>query len=145
MSFADSAKAHDESTAALGRAGLVGVPDDAWIEQSRRFKRILMKKIRTDEAALRFIQFSMRLERLFHLRSAGLEEIEQIPVTTFEIFEHVAQLLRGSFGIEPKYPVDNMIGPDLIGRVEVARLSRRLEGPDDDPSRVRAQIQDLAV
>src|SRR6266850_956881 len=98
MAFADGAKAQDESSAILRRAGLVGVPDDAWIEQSRRFKRILMKKIRTDQAALCFIQFSMRLERLFHLRGAGLEEIEQIPVTTLEIFEHIAQLPLGCFG-----------------------------------------------
>ena len=66
-------------------------------------------------------------------------------MATFEVLEHVAQLLRGSFGIEPKHPVDNVIGPDLIGRVEVARLSRRLEGPDDDPGRIRAQIQGLAI
>ena len=99
-----------------------------------------MKKIRANEAALRFIQFGMRLERLFHLRRASLEEVEQIPVTTFEIFEHVCQLLRGSFGIEAKNPVDDMIGPDLIGWVEVSGFSRRFEGPDDDPRRIRAQI-----
>ena len=76
---------------------------------------------------------------------ARLENIEQISVTAFEIFEHVAQLLRGSFGIEPKNPVDDMIGPDLIGRIEVSGLSRRLEGSDDDPGRIRAQIQGLAI
>lgn len=58
----------------------------------------------------------------------------------FEVFEHLAQLSRGSFGVKPKNPVDDMIGPDLISRVEVARLSRRLEGPDDYPGGIRAQI-----
>ena len=145
MTFANGTKAQDESTAILRRTGLVGVPDDAWIEQSRRFKRILMKKIRTDEAALRFIQFSMRLERLFHLRSAGLEEIEQIPVTTLEIFEHIAQLSFRRFGIKPKNPFNNMVGSNLVGWIEVSGFSRRLEGPDDDPGRVRTQIQGLAV
>ncbi len=99
-----------------------------------------LKKIRTDQAALRLVQFGMRLERLFHLRGARLEDIEQIPVTTFEIFEHLAQLLRGSFGIEPKNPVDDMIGPDLVGWIEVSGFSRRFEGSDDDPGRIRAQI-----
>ena len=140
MPFADGAKAQDESTAIFRRAGLVGVPDDARIEQGRRLERVLVEKIRTDQAALRLVQFGMWLERLFHLCGARLEDIEQIPVTTFEIFEHLAQLLRGSFGIEPKNPADDMIGPDLIGRIEVSGFSRRLEGPDDDPGRIRAQI-----
>jgi len=82
----------------------------------------------------------MWLQRLLHIRSARLENIEQIPVTTFEIIEHVCQLSRGSFGIESKNPVDNMIGPELIGWVEVSGFSRRFERPDDDPGRVRAQM-----
>ena len=114
------------------------MPDDAWIEQSRRFKRILMKKIGADQAALRLIQFGMRLERLFHLRGARLEEIEQISVATFKIFEHIAELSRGRFGIKPKNPFDNMVGPDLVGWIEVAGFSRRFEGSDDDPGRIRA-------
>ncbi len=61
-------------------------------------------------------------------------------MSTFEVFEHLAQLLRGSFGVEPKNPVDDMIGPELIGRVEISGFSRRFEGPDDDPGRIRAQI-----
>ena len=140
MPFADRAKTQDEPTAILRRAGLVGVPDDARIEQGGRLERILMKKIGTDQAALRFIQFGMRHERLFHLCGARLEDIEQVSVTPFEIVEHVAQLLRGSFGIEPKNPADDVVGPGLIGWVEVSGFSRRFEGSDDDPGRIRAQI-----
>ena len=120
MPFADGAKAQDKSTAVFRRAGLVGMPDDARIEQGRRLERVFVEKIRADQAALRLIQFGMWLERIFHLRGARLEDIEQVPVTTFEVFEHIAQLLRGSFGIKPKNPADDMIGPDLIGRIEVA-------------------------
>ena len=97
-----------------------------------------MKKIGADQAALRLIQFGMRLERLFHLRGARLEEIEQISVATFKIFEHIAELSRGRFGIKPKNPFDNMVGPDLVGWIEVAGFSRRFEGSDDDPGRIRA-------
>jgi hypothetical protein len=82
----------------------------------------------------------MWLQRLFHLSGARLEDIEQVPVTTFEIFEHIRQLSRGSFGIEAKNSVDDMIGPDLIGWVEVTGLRRRFERPDDDPGRIRPQI-----
>jgi hypothetical protein len=98
------------------------------------------KKIRADQAALRFIQFGMRLERLFHLCRTRLEDIEQIPVTTFEILDHVAQSLRGSCCIELKNSADDMVGPSLIGWVEVSGFSRRFEGSDDNPSRIRAQI-----
>jgi hypothetical protein len=60
-------------------------------------------------------------------------------VTTFEIFENVCQLLRGRFGLEPKNPVDDVVGSDFIGWVEVSGFSRRFEGPNDDPGRVRAK------
>jgi hypothetical protein len=81
----------------------------------------------------------MRLQRHFHLCRARREDLKQIPVTTFEILEHFSQLSGGSLGRKPKDPVDDMIGPDLIGWVEVSGLSRRLERSDDDPGRIRAE------
>lgn len=140
MPFADGAKTQNESTAVLRRASLIGVPDNAWIEQGRRLERIFMKKIRSDQPALRLVQFSMWFKCSFHLRGSRLEEIEQISVTTFKIFEHICQLPRGGFRIEPKHSVDDMIGPDLVGWVEISGFSRGLEGADDDPSWIRAQI-----
>jgi hypothetical protein len=87
----------------------------------------------------------MRCERVLHLGGAGFENIEQVAVPALEILKHLIQQPRGVLGVEPKHPVDNMIGADLVRRVEVSRLSRRLEGPDDDPGRIRAQIKALAV
>ena len=145
MPFANGAKAQDESAAMFRRAGLVGMPDDAWIEQGRGFERIFVEKISPDQAALRLIQLGMWFERVLHLCGARFKNVEQVPVAAFEVFEHLAQLLRGSFGIEPKHPVNDMIGADFVSRVEVARLSRRFEGPDDDPGRIRAQIEALAI
>src|SRR5579864_3789436 len=124
MPFADGAKAQDEPTALVRRAGLIGMPDDARIEQGRRLERVLVQKIRTDQAALRLIQFRMRLERLFHVLGAPLENLEQVSVAAGEILEHLIQLLRGRIGIEAKNPVDDTVGPRLIDRVEVPRLSR---------------------
>lgn len=145
MSFANRAKAQDKSAAMIRCAGLVGMPDDAWIEQSRGFERIFVEKVSPDQAALRLVQLSMRFERVFHLGGARFKNVEQVPVAALEVFEHLAQLLRGRFGIEPKHSLNDMIGADLVGRVEVARLSRRFEGPDDDPGRIRAQIEALAI
>jgi hypothetical protein len=67
-----------------------------------------------------------------HLCRTRLEDIEQIPVTTFEILDHVAQLLRGSCCIELKNSADDMVGPSLIGWVDVSGTSRRLQ-PWPDP------------
>ena len=145
MPFANGAKAQDESAAMFRCARLVGVPDDAWVEQGGRFERIFAEKIGPDQSTLRLIQWSMRFERVLHLCGARFKNIEQISVAAFEVFEHLAQLLRGSFSIEPKHPLNDMIGADLVSRVEVARLSRRFEGPDDDSGRVWAQIEALAI
>jgi len=87
----------------------------------------------------------MRFKRVFHIRSARLKDINQIPVAAFEIVEHIAQLLCSSFGIELKYPADDMIGPNLISGVEVSGFRCRFEGPDENPCRVRAQVQALAI
>ena len=61
-------------------------------------------------------------------------------MTTFEVFEHLSQLPGCSLGLEPKNPVDDMIGPDFVRWIEIPRFSRRFEWPDDDPGRIRAQI-----
>src|SRR4029078_6410262 len=73
------------------------------------------------------------------------ENFEQVSVPAPEVLKHLAQLLRGRFGIEPKHPANDMIGTDLVGRVEVPGLSRWLEGPYDDPRRIRAKIEALAI
>ena len=145
MSFANGAKAQDESAAMFRRAGLVGMPNDAWIEQGRGFERIFVEKISSNQSALRLSQLSMRFEHVLHLGGTRFKNIEQVAVAACEVFEHLAQLLRGSFGIEPKHAVNDMIGADLVSGIEVPRLSRWLEGPDDDPGRVRTQIEALAI
>lgn len=141
MPFADGAKAQDEPAAVFRRARLVGMPDDAWIEQGRGFERIFVEKIGPDQSALRLAQWSMGVERLLHFRCARLENFEQVSVPAPEVLKHLAQLLHGRFGIKPKHPANDMIGTDLVGRIEVSGLSRWLEGPYDDPRRIRAKVQ----
>ena len=91
MPLANGAKAQDESATIFRCAGLVGMADDAWIEQCRGFERILVQKISPDQAALRLVQLGMGFERVFHLRSARFENVEQIPVPAFEVFKHFVQ------------------------------------------------------
>ena len=87
----------------------------------------------------------MRLQRLFHLGGARLEDLEQVTVTTFEILQHFGELPRSSPGLEPKNPADDMVGPGLVGRVEISGFSRRFEGSHDDPGGIGTQMQGLAV
>ena len=141
MPLANGAKTHDEPATLFRRAGLVGMPDDAWIEQGRGFERIFVEKIGPDQSTLRLAQWRMRVERLFHFRCARLKNFEQVSVPATEVLEHLAQLLHRRFGIKPKHPANDMIGTDLVGRVEVSGLSRWLEGPYDDPRRIRAKVQ----
>lgn len=145
MPFADGAKAQDEPAAVFRRARLIGMANNAWIEQGRGFERIFVEKIGPDQSSLRLAQWGMWVERFLHFRRARLENFEQVPVPTLEVLKHLAQLLRGHFGIKSKHPGNNMIGANLVGRVEVSGLSRRLEGPYDDPRRVWAQVEALAV
>ena len=116
------------------------MPHNARIEQRRCFERIFMKKICADQAALRLIERGMGCKRFFHVCGARLEYPKEVPVATFEILQHVIELLRGQFGIEPQDPVDNMIGTNFVGWIEVARLSRRFKGSDDHSGGIRAQV-----
>ena len=52
MPLADRAKAEDEPEPAFRRAGLVGMGNDAGIEQRRGFKGIFVEKIGADQLAL---------------------------------------------------------------------------------------------
>jgi hypothetical protein len=140
MPFADSAQAQNKSTAILRRTRLVGVADDARVEQGRRLERVFVKKIRANQAAPRLVQCGMRLERLFHFRGTGLENLKQIPVAALEILQHLRQLPGGSLGLELKYPIDNMIGPSLIGWIEISGFGRRLKRSDNDPRRIRTKV-----
>src|SRR5512139_841533 len=145
MPFADGAKAQDEPAAVFRCTCLVGMPDDTRIEQGRSFERIFVEKIGSDQSALRFAQWSMGLERLLHFRGARLENFEQVPVPALEVLKHLAQLLCGRFGIKPKHPGNDMLGANLVGWVEVSGLSRWLEGPYDNPRRIRPQVEALAI
>ena len=52
MPFADRAQAQDEAAPAFRRAGLIGMGDDARIEQRRGFEGIFVQKIGADQLAL---------------------------------------------------------------------------------------------
>ena len=62
-----------------------------------------------------------------------------------KILEDLCQLTRSGLIVKGKDPIDDMIGPGLVCRIEIARLGRRLKWPDDHSCRIWAQMQRLAV
>ena len=145
MPFPDGAKAEDEATPAFRRAGLIGMRDDARIEQRRRFEGIFVQKIGADQLALCLGESGMRREGIFHFVGARLEGRQQVAVAALEILEHVGQLGGHRLGIERQDPVDDVVRPGLVGGIEVAWLGRRLERAHDHPRRIGAQIKRLPV
>ncbi|MGY3469382.1 hypothetical protein ACVW0I_006253 [Bradyrhizobium sp. LM6.11] len=117
---------------------------DTRIEQCRGLERIFVEKISARELALDLREYSMVGQRRFHFRGARLEDLQQVAVTAEEVLQNVGQLPVGRLGIERENPFDDMVGAGLVRRIEVARLCRRLEWPNDDTGRVRPQLKGLA-
>ena len=84
-------------------------------------------------------------QRLFHLRGACLEGLQQVAVTAEEILQNIGQLTVRCIGVERENPFDDMVGTGLVRRIEVARLRCRLERPNDYAGRIRPQMKGLAI
>ena len=145
MTFANGTKAQDEAASSIWRASLVGMTHNTRIEQRRRFERVLVKEIRTDQVALCFCQHSMRFQCIFHLSGTRREDLKQVSMATLEVVQHILQLLLGGARLKFEHPADNMIGPRLVGRIEIPGLGGGLEGPHHYSSGVRTQMQRLPV
>lgn len=104
-----------------------------------------MEKVGADQAALRLVQWPVWIECHLHLGGPRLEDRKQVSVPAIEVLEHLGQLSGPGIGIEPQDPIDDMVGSDPIGRVEIPRLGGRLEGSNDDPCRIGAQVERLTV
>src|ERR1700712_5089865 len=113
---------------------------DAGIEQRRRLERILIEEISSDQLALDAGKSAVSRQRLLHLVGAELEFLQQIAMPALKILQHVCQQAGRDFRIERENTFDNVVGTGLVGRVKIARFSRRLERAHDDARRVRTQV-----
>src|SRR4029077_1335545 len=145
MPFPDRTQAQDEAPPTLWRAGLIGMSDDARIEQRCRFEGILVQEIGADQPALVLRESHMGRKGFFHLISARLEYLEQIAMAPLEVLEHLGQLVGSGFGIEGEHSGDDVVRACLVGSIEVAWFGRRLERAHYDSCRIRAHIQTLSV
>ncbi len=114
------------------------------LNKRRRLEGIFVEKVGADQLALRLAELQMGQERVLHLAGARLESVQQVSMAAFEIVENVEQKTFRRRGIQRDDPVDDVVRPRLVDRVEISRLDRRPEGPHDHPRRIRAQIESLS-
>lgn len=62
-----------------------------------------------------------------------------------EIVDDIRKQHRNGLRTEREHPVDDMIRPNLVGRVQVAGFGCRLEGPHNDARRIGAQMKPLPI
>jgi hypothetical protein len=145
MPLAYGTETENEAHAASRRTRLIGVRHNAGVKQGRGFERILIQKIGADQLTLGSGKDSMRCESFLHFIRAGLERLQQVTMSTFEIVQDVRELSGNGFWIERENPVDDMICAHFVGRVQVARFSRRLERPHYHPRGIGTQVKCLPV
>ena len=129
----------------FGDSRLVRVRHDAGIEQRRRFERIFVQEVGADELALYFGKRTVRQQRLLHFVGPALERLQQVAMAALEILQHVCKLVGRGLRIEIENALDDMIGTRLVGRVEIARLGRRLERAHDHTRGIGTQIECLPI
>ena len=104
-----------------------------------------MQEIGSDQPALDLGKRRVPGEGVLHLVGARLECGKQVAVTTLEVLEHGEQLVFGRSCIEPQNAIDDVVGASFVGRPQILWLDSRPERPDDDPGRIRSQVECLPV
>ena len=97
-----------------------------------------MHKISADQLTLYWRENSVGSKGVFHFTGTRLERSQQVPVPALKILKNFGQLIVRHLWIETKHPVDDMVRPRLVGRVEIPRFGRGLEWAHDDSGRIRA-------
>jgi hypothetical protein len=104
-----------------------------------------MQKVSPNQPALQESESLVRVERVLHLVGPRLKDRQQIAMATLEVLENIGQLTGGRVLAQGKNTIDNVVGPGFVSRIEIARLRRRLEGPNNNSRRIRSQIKRLPV
>ena len=100
MPFSDGTETQDEAVPAFRRTRLVGMGNNARIEQCRRFEGIFVQKIGADQLPLYLAETCMSGKGVLHFIGAGLENLQQVAVAALKIFEDIGQLAGRCLGIK---------------------------------------------
>jgi hypothetical protein len=82
---------------------------------------------------------------VLHFDGTRFEDLKQVSMSALKILKDVGELAGDRIGIKSQDPVDDMVRPGLVGRIEIARFGRWLERPHDHSGGVGAQIQGLTI
>jgi hypothetical protein len=104
-----------------------------------------VQEVRTDQAALFHRECRMRSERALHFDGTIFEHLQQIAVPAEKIVEHIGKHTGHGGRVHAEHPLDDVIGPCFVRRVEIARLGGRFEGADHHASGIRTQVEGLSV
>ena len=103
------------------------------------------RKVRSDQLALDAGKSAVSRKRLLHDVGTGLERLQQVAMPALKVFQHVCQQAGCNLRIEGENAFDDMVGACLVGRVEIARFSGRLERAHDYPRGVGTQMERLTM
>ncbi len=92
-----------------------------------------------------FGKSAVRREGFFHFVGTELKRLQQVAVPALEVLQHIRQLAGRGLRVERENALDDMIGPRLVGRVEISRFGRRLERAHDHAGGVGTQIESLPI
>ena len=66
-------------------------------------------------------------------------------MSSLEVLQDIRQLGRRVLAAQGQDTVNNVIGPALVGGIEVSGFGGRLERPHDNPGRIGTKIESLTV
>src|SRR3569833_1283727 len=118
---------------------------DTRIEQRSRLEGVFVQEVCADEPALLLCEARMSGKGPFHLVRARLEGLEQIAMPPDKILQHLREEAGNARGVQCHDAIHDVVRARLVRRVVIPRLGRRLEWPNDDPRRIRAQMECLSV
>src|SRR5258705_10596765 len=98
MPLSNRTQAQYEASSALRRPGLIGVSNNARIEQPGRLERILVEEIGAHQSALFPCESGVRREGFFHLIGTRLAYLKQVTAAPLEILADHGARVGGVLG-----------------------------------------------
>ena len=122
MPLSDTAQTQYNPDSIFWRATLLGVRDNARVQQCRRFERVLVQEKGTYETALGDTEDSVWLQRGLHVGGAYIEQVNEMIVAAGEALENAFQLRGGRLRRQRHHPIHDLVDPGLVDRVAVAQF-----------------------
>ena len=114
MSFADAAQRHREADGSLRQSRLIGVEDDARVEQSGRFEGIFFAEIGADQQRPVAVDGIAIDRQAVDLSEAAEQQLFDVPVALGERGGDALQLPAKRLIVEREDALDDSLRPRVI-------------------------------